>query len=443
MESGSEERPVTGQGAAPREEGAREEGAGKDVLLSFLATLSVALLGLLVLLRLFPERFGARELFPSPAEPSRLEPRPAMTGPADAPRPVVPRRPAAPTQAQVVFSDASPSVVHVTTRTRDVRERDFDAAEFISGTGSGWVWDREGHVVTCLHVVNGATSALVTLADGSEWEAKLVGVDPRTDLAVVRIDAPEEQLVPVRMGSSADLSVGAQVFSVSCPYGLAHSLSVGHLSGLGRRIRSESGQYIDGVLQTDAAMHPGSSGGTLLDDQGRVIGMNAAIHADSRQQTGVGFALPIDRAQEAVPAILRDGFRWEPRFGFVTASDASSEALLGKISGVPEAPVRGVVVAEVDEGSPAALAGLRAMQTTKGADLEEQLIVRDVIVGAEGRAVGSRADLEAALRGLAPGAPLTLRVATPSGESEVVLTPAPAVDSGVEPTAPPTVGSGR
>ena len=396
-----------------------------DAMTSFLATLSVALLGLLVLIRVFPDRFGAVRFESGGAPATVLVERPVVEGPADAPRPVVPRRPAPRTLAQVIFSDALPSVVHVTTRSRDVEASEYDAAEFISGTGSGWIWDREGHVVTCLHVVNGATSALVTLADGSEWEAKLVGVDPETDLAVVRIDADAEQLTAVRMGSSADLAVGAEVYSVSCPYGLAHSLSVGHISGLGRRIRSDSGQFIDGVVQTDAGMHPGSSGGTLLDDQGRMIGMNAAIHANSRRQVGVGFALPVDRIQQVVPSILQGGFRWEPRFGFVVASDANSAALLRKISGEPEAPVGGVVVAEVDEDGPAARGGLRAMQTTKGAGVDGGLIVRDVIVGAGGRPVETRADLERALRELGPSEPLVLRVATPAGESEVVLEPAP------------------
>ncbi len=396
------------------------EGGRRDALLVFLSTLCVALLGLLVLIRMDPERFGLA----APSSTSApLAPRPEAAGAADLPRPVAARAQSAPTLAQSIFADASASVVHVTTRSRDVEGNDFDAAEFVSGTGSGWVWDRTGHVVTCLHVVNGASSALVTLADGSQWEAKLVGVDPATDVAVVRIDAPPEQLVPVRMGSSKDLSVGAQVFSVSCPYGLAHSLSVGYVSGLGRRIRSKSGQFIEGVIQTDAAMHPGSSGGTLLDDQGRMIGMNAAIHADSRRQVGVGFALPVDRLQQVVPALMREGFRWEPRFGFVTASDGNSEALLGKISDEPRAPEEGVVVAEVDDGGPADLAGLRAMQTVRPAGLEEQLAVRDVIVGAGGQRVRERADLTAVLGALEPGEALVLRVAKPSGEVEIRLEP--------------------
>jgi S1-C subfamily serine protease len=409
------------ESGAPEREGAAVQGGQRDALLVFLSTLSVALMGLLVLIRLYPDRFGFAA-HGSGATP--LERRLETTGPADLSRPVSSRRLVAPTLAQSIFADASPSVVHVTTRSRDMEGNDFDATEFVSGTGSGWVWDRTGHVVTCLHVINGASSALVTLADGSEWEAKLVGVDPATDVAVVRIDAPPEQLVPVRMGSSGDLSVGAQVFSVSCPYGLAHSLSVGYVSGLGRRIRSKSGQFIDAVIQTDAAMHPGSSGGTLLDDQGRMIGMNAAIHADSRRQVGVGFALPVDRLQEVVPAIMESGFRWEPSFGFVTASDVNSEALLGKIRDEPEAPKFGVVVAEVDGGGPAARAGLRAMQTVRSAGLEERLVVRDVIVGAMGQEVRKRAELSAVLRALDPGEVLVLLVAKPTGEVEISLKPA-------------------
>jgi len=413
---------MTRDHAGSADGGERDEAQGgrRDALLVFLSTLCVALLALLVLIRKYPDRFGLTTPAPGSAP---LAPRAEAVGAADLPRPVAPRAWRAPTLAHSIFADASPSVVHVTTRSRDVEGNDFDAAEFVSGTGSGWVWDRTGHVVTCLHVVNGASSALVTLADGSQWEAKLVGVDPATDVAVVRIDAPPERLVPVRMGSSEDLSVGAQVFSVSCPYGLAHSLSVGYVSGLGRRIRSKSGQFIEGVIQTDAAMHPGSSGGTLLDDQGRMIGMNAAIHADSRRQVGVGFALPVDRLQQVVPSLMRSGFRWEPRFGFVTASDGNSEALLGKISDEPRAPEEGVVVAEVDDGGPADLAGLRAMQTVRPQGLEERLVVRDVIVGAGGQRIRQRAELAAVLRGLEPGEALVLRVAKPAGEVEVTLEP--------------------
>ena len=392
----------------------------RDAVLVFLSTLTVALLVLLLLIRLYPDRFG----FSVPgASGVRLQPRSEAGGAADSRRPVTPRAPGALTLAQTIFADASPSVVHVTTRSREVEGNESDATEFISGTGSGWIWDRSGHVVTCLHVINGATSALVTLSDGSEWEAKLVGIDSATDVAVVRIDASPERFVPVRVGSSSDLSVGSEAFSVSCPYGLAHSLSVGHISGLRRRIRSKSGQFIEGVMQTDAAMHPGSSGGTLLDDQGRMIGMNAAIHADSRRQAGVGFALPVDRLQEVVPSILKDGFRWEPRYGFVTASDRNSAALLAKISSQPEAPLEGVVVAELDEGGPAARAGLRAMQTVTAAGLEDRLIVRDVIVGAGGKPVRSREDLVDVLDALGPGDVLVLRVAKPGGEVEIKLEP--------------------
>ncbi len=161
-----------------------------------------------------------------------------------------------------------------------------------------------------------------------------------------------------------------------------------------------------------------------MDDQGRMIGMNAAIHADSRRQVGVGFALPVDRLQEVVPDVMRSGFRWEPRFGFVTASDANSEALLGKIRDEPEAPKVGVVVAEVDDGGPAALAGLRAMQTVRTAGLEEQLVVRDVIVGAMGQEVRRRTDLMAILRTLGPGEPLVLLVAKPAGVVDITLEPA-------------------
>ncbi|MEM1450620.1 MAG: trypsin-like peptidase domain-containing protein [Planctomycetota bacterium] len=403
-------------------------GGGADGLLVFLATTAVCLLGLLAAIRLRPAWFGLQPATASDLEPT-LAPRPNESNDplSDCePRPVVLRDPSEPTDAQRIFADAFPSVVHVTTRSRRLRTPIAD--EFISGTGSGLIWDERGHIVTCQHVVAGATSAFVTLSDGTVWEAKLVGLDDVNDLAVVRIDVPDGTLTPIRVGTSVDLNVGMAVYSVACPYGIGHSLSVGYVSGLDRRIRSRGGSVLDGIIQTDAAIHPGSSGGALIDDQGRVIGLNAAIHADSRRQVGVGFALPIDRLQEIVPSMIRNGFRWEPRFGFITASDVGSANLLEAIGdkGI-DAPV-GVVVAEVVEGGPAAAAGLRSMQTNRRPTGEEVLVVRDVIVGVSGTPIESRADLARALAALGADDSLVLAVARRDGEVEVVIEPAQRVD---------------
>ncbi|MEM9378688.1 MAG: trypsin-like peptidase domain-containing protein [Planctomycetota bacterium] len=421
---------TNGEGAAGTAVGrvGRGRSGGLDTLLVFLATTTVCLLGLLAAIRLRPDWFGLQPSTASAPEPG-LAPRP--NEPSDPladlePRPIVSRDPSEPTEAQRIFADASPSVVHVTTRSR--RNRRPTADEFISGTGSGLIWDERGHIVTCKHVVDTATSAFVTLSDGTEWEAKLVGLDDASDLAVVRIDAPEGALMPIRVGTSADLRAGMRVYSVACPYGIGHSLSVGYVSGLDRRIRSRSGKFLDGTVQTDAALHPGSSGGALIDDQGRVIGLNAAIHADSRRQVGVGFAHPIDRLQEVVPSIILNGFRWEPRYGFVTASDAGSENLLDAIGDQGIDAPAGVVVAEVIEGGPAAAAGLRSMQTTVCANGTEVLVVRDVVVGVGGARIESRGDLSRSLAALDGDDPLVLTIARRDGEVEVVIEPAPTID---------------
>ena len=404
----------------------RKSPTAPDALMVFLATTTVCLLGLLASVRLRPDWFGLRPAGPSPGL-APLEVRPpepeGLLADQES-RPVVPLRASEPTDAQVIFADALPSVVHVTTRSRDDELR--MSTEFISGTGSGLVWDDRGHIVTCMHVVADATSALVTLSDGSEWEAKLVGLDFASDLAVVRIDAPPESMTPIRVGTSDDIQVGGRVYSVACPYGIGHSLSVGYVSGLVRRIRAPAvlGRgvvILDGMIQTDAAIHPGSSGGALIDDQGRVVGLNAAIHLKSRRQVGVGFAHPIDRLQAVVPSIIKNGFRWSSRFGFVTASDMNSSALLEQLNSQNAAPLTGIVIAEVSENGPAGAAGLRAMLSLRKESGDETLVVRDVIVAVGGQRLTSRDDVDRAIAALAGDEPLVLTVARPSGEVDVVI----------------------
>lgn len=421
-----------------------------DATVAFLLTAAVALLALLVAVRIVPGRFGLEPIgtgeepgiAAGPASVQGFEARPmepaALLADQDR-RPDVPRRASEPTLAQAIFADGLPSVVHVTTRSK--ADRRVDTEEYVSDTGSGLVWDERGHIVTCLHVVDDATSALVTLSDGSEWEAKLVGLDESTDIAVVRIHAEASRLTPIRVGSTEDLRVGMRTFSVACPYGLGHSLSVGYVSALNRRIRVESDSVIDGVIQTDAAIHPGSSGGALIDDQGRVIGINAAIHRDSTRQVGVGFALPIDQLQSTVPGIITNGFRWFPDQGFVAASDRYSAQLLAEIEGHEGAPDAGVVVAEALPGGAAELAGLRAMLSRIDPAGDESLVIRDVIVGVNGESVATREALERALKDLPARTELRLTVARPQGPTEVVI-PVPGSSSVAFPGAPQGAAQG-
>ena len=195
--------------------------------------------------------------------------------------------------------------------------------------------------------------------------------------------------------------------------------------GPGAPGRGILGVELEGTIQVDVAMHLGSSGGALLDDEARLIGMNAAIYLGSKRQAGVGFALPVDRLVEAVPRVLETGYRWVPRYGFVTFSDADSAGFLESVGEADGVPPAGVVVAEVDRGGPADEAGLLQMQSRLAADGQRGYIVKDIIVGAMGEPVASREDLERVLGRLEPGAALELTVARRSGTATLRIDPAP------------------
>ena len=205
--------------------------------------------------------------------------RPLRSGSGQQPPPVAPRAELSDLEKSTIdlFSARSASVVHITivqVRTDPFR---LNALEVPRGTGSGFVWDKQGHVVTNFHVIQGADGARVTLHDHSVWNAKLVGVSPRNDVAVLRIETPVASLTPISVGSSHDLAVGQQVFAIGSPFGLDYTLSTGIISGLGREIDGVTGIPITGAIQTDAAINPGNSGGPLLDSSGRLIGMNTSI----------------------------------------------------------------------------------------------------------------------------------------------------------------------
>ncbi|NNE44644.1 MAG: trypsin-like serine protease, partial [Gemmatimonadetes bacterium] len=266
-----------------------------------------------------------------------------------------------------LFRAASPSVVYITNVT--IRRNIFtrNVSEVPQGTGSGFIWDRDGHVVTNWHVIEGAQAARVTLADNSTWDARLVGAAPDQDLAVLSIDAPRERLVPVSVGQSADLLVGQKVFAIGNPFGLDQTLTTGVISALGREITSRTGRTIDGVIQTDAAINPGNSGGPLLDSAGRLIGMNTAIYSPTGSSSGVGFAVPVDTINRVAPQLLRHGRVIRPGLGVRIADDAAARQL----------GVEGVLVFDVAKGSAAERAGI--IGTVR--DQRGRLILGDLIVG--------------------------------------------------------------
>jgi S1-C subfamily serine protease len=278
-----------------------------------------------------------------------------------------------------LFEAASPSVVYITNLA--VR-RDFfglNASEIPQGTGSGFVWDQDGHVVTNFHVIQGAQRAEVTLGDHSDWEARLAGIDPDHDLAVLRIRAPRERLRALPRGTSRDLKVGQHAFAIGNPFGLDHTLTTGVISALNRQIRSLTGRPIQGVIQTDAAINPGNSGGPLLDSAGRLIGVNTAILAPEGSYVGIGFAVPVDIVNRMVPQIVSNGRVTRPGIGVEVASDRITQSL----------GLEGALVVSVAEGSGAARAGLRPTRR----DANGRLILGDLIVAVDGEPVRERDDL--------------------------------------------------
>ncbi len=272
-----------------------------------------------------------------------------------------------------IFRSAAPSVVFITRMSRSPLS--LDATQLKSGSGSGILWDENGHVVTNHHVVDGAASARVTLADRSTYVAKLVGSAPDKDIAVLKIDAPKEKLRALAIGSSERLLVGQHVYAIGNPFGLDHTLSTGVISGLGREIKAQSGHPITGVVQTDAAINPGNSGGPLLDSKGRLIGINTAIYSPSGASAGIGFAVPVDTVKRIVPQLIEHGKIVRPGLGISIAD---------RVRGV-----KGVVVMGVREGSGAEAAGLVATTRDKLGHIQ----LGDVIVGMDGHMIGNNTDL--------------------------------------------------
>src|SRR6185503_17716225 len=224
-------------------------------------------------------------------------------------RPVAVRGPLSPDERNTiaVFEAVSPSVVYITTvqHVRDFFSR--NVMRVPQGTGSGFVWDEQGRVVTNYHVISGAQEALVTLGDQRSYSAKLVGASPEHDLAVLEIDVPENLPPPVPVGSSAELRVGQTVLAIGNPFGLDHTLTTGIVSALNRTVENERGGPIENVIQTDAAINPGNSGGPLIDSAGRLVGINTMIYSPSGAYAGIGFAVPVDTINRVVPRIIAYG----------------------------------------------------------------------------------------------------------------------------------------
>ena len=312
------------------------------------------------------------------------------------PRQVAPSSGLLPEERSTVelFRKASPSVVYITTATRERRVdyfgRRFDRVQ--DGTGSGFLWDSEGHVVTNYHVIQNADVAQVTLYDQTTWPASLVGKDPEMDLAVLRIEAPAEKLRPIPVGSSSDLQVGQSVLAIGNPFGLDYTLTTGVISALDREVQSITGRELQGVIQTDAAINPGNSGGPLLDSSGRLIGVNTQIVSSGGAWAGIGFAIPVDTVNWVVPELILHGQVNRPQLGVTLVDGARLRPR-----------VDGVLVLEVVRNSGAERAGLRGSRRTR-----QGIVLGDVITAVDGEPVRSVSDVRALLERQQPSDSVTV-----------------------------------
>jgi 2-alkenal reductase len=321
----------------------------------------LVVLALLVLLAiLVGQPYIDRYLF-SATEPRPIEPRGKL---ADGERATI-----------EIFQRVAPSVVHIAGRSEEsVLSNGSETARI--QTGTGFLWDQAGHIVTNNHVIDGAAGLVVRLASGEVLPAQVVGTAPNVDLAVISISSSHRLPPPVAVGRSSELKVGQSAFSIGNPYGLDQSLSTGVISALKRRLPTSGGREISDVIQTDAAINPGNSGGPLLDSAGRLIGVNTAIYSTTGGSAGIGFAIPVDVVNRVVPQLIRNGHVPMPGIGIIAADEGTATRL----------GVQGVVVVRTLPGSPAEKAGLQSIDARSGA-------LGDIIVAANGRPVHRLADL--------------------------------------------------
>jgi S1-C subfamily serine protease len=278
-----------------------------------------------------------------------------------------------------VFEKAAQSVVYITNTAvrRDLWS--LNTFEIPQGSGSGFIWNRKGHIVTNFHVIYGADSIQVVLDDQTTHDARITGVDPDHDLAVLQITGATDILRPLDVGSSQDLRVGQRVLAIGNPFGLDHTLTTGVVSALGRSIRSVNDRTIEGVIQTDAAINPGNSGGPLLNSAGQLIGVNTQIVSPSGAFAGIGFAVPVDTIKRVVPQLIQFGKVIRPGLGISLIPDSIATRW----------GVKGVVIAKVQPGSMADHSGLRGLEEAQAGRIR----LGDVIISIDGEAVRTYDDL--------------------------------------------------
>lgn len=296
-----------------------------------------------------------------------------------------------------VYERLNKSVVNITSRGYQLDQ--FFFAYPTEGGGSGFIFDKAGHIITNYHVVENAKELAVTLYNGQQYSAKLVGVDPDNDLAVIKIFAAPELLTPVRLGNSNNLKVGQKVLAIGNPFGLDRTLTTGVVSSLGRTLRSENGRVIKGIIQTDAAINPGNSGGPLINSSGLVIGVNTAIISQVGQSSGIGFAIPINTVQRIIHDLIK--------FGYVVKANIG-------IYQVYQLPT-GFLVNQLERGGPAEVAGLRGPKLVikRQGLVEYRSIDRsqaDLIIGVDGKKFISFEDFLDYIESKKPGSKVLLNI---------------------------------
>jgi S1-C subfamily serine protease len=295
-----------------------------------------------------------------------------------------------------IFQRAAPSVVQVAGRAAGAGPETFTEQENGGGgvqSGTGFVWDRAGHIVTNNHVVQGAADLQVRFSTGEIARAQLVGGSANYDLAVIRVTDVRDLPPPLPIGTSADLKVGQAAFAIGNPFGLDQSLTTGIISALSRRLPTSGGREVANVIQTDAAINPGNSGGPLLDSAGRLIGVNTAIYSPSGAYAGIGFAIPVDVVNRVVPQLIRSGRVPIPGIGIQAGSDAMAS----------KTGINGVAIIRTVPGSPAERAGLRGANMQTGQ-------LGDIIVGVNGKPVRRLAELTDQLEQAGVGATVQLEI---------------------------------
>lgn len=371
-----------------------------DKFLTRLLWLTVAGALLIVLWHGLPELRRALEHWSSPQVPAT-------------PRLITPRGDLAKDEQSTIelFENARGSVVFITTK---ALVRDFWSRNVFSvprGTGSGFIWDDNGHIITNWHVVENASEAIIKLADGRDYKAALVGASPAHDIAVLRVGIGFNRPTPVPLGTSKDLKVGQKVFAIGNPFGLDWTLTTGIVSALDRSLGDGRGNHIEHLIQTDAAINPGNSGGPLLDSAGRLIGINTAIYSPSGASAGIGFAVPVDTVNRVVPELIRTGKFLRPALGIEV--DEGLNQRLNQALGV-----RGVVILRVSPNSAAERAGLRGARQGREGDI----VPGDIILAVDDKPVLEVGKLLSRLDDYQVGDTVRLKVLREGQETEIKVT---------------------